>query len=286
MEIGTRMEANQVKASQTRKDEAEEPESGLEAQRRQQLMKATMECVAEMGVEKTTVWMVAERAGVSTGMVLYYYRNKKELINSSVSWASKEFARRLNLVTEGSYGPERLKESMKIFLHDPSGAIPANFLIQYRMAALNDPEIREKSLKQYEHSRSSLARSVRAAQEYAQIRPDVPDYSLADLVYTLANGLAAEMAAHPEIMTLARALEIAQLSLDVFSVKNGEHAEGRSSNAARASDEATPAPNNSTADSVEQLLLDDARLSERTARNLGSAFRNLYEIAARESSGG
>src|SRR5215217_273640 len=154
-------------------DKQSEPESALETQRRAQLMTAAMECVAEVGVEKTTVWMVAERAGVSTGMVLYYYRNKRELINSAITWAGKEFGERLNSVTEGSFGPERLSESMKIFLHDPSGAIPGNFLIQYRMAALNDDEIRQRSLGQYENSRLSLAKSVRAAQEHGQIRSDV-----------------------------------------------------------------------------------------------------------------
>jgi len=264
-----------------------EPESALESQRRSQLMMATMECVAEVGVEKTTVWMVAERAGVSTGMVLYYYRNKKDLINSAVSWASREFAERLNTVTEGSYGPERLKESMKIFLHDPSGAIPANFLIQYRMAALNDDEIRQRSLGQYEHSRLSLAKSVRAAQEHAQIRPDVSDYSLADLIYTLANGLAAEMAAHPEIMSLDRALEVAQLALDAFSIADGSSGAPRQTSPAGAERAQTSAGSaDSTADIVERWLTDDSKLSQRTARSLATAFRNLYEIAVRESAKG
>jgi AcrR family transcriptional regulator len=262
-----------------------EPESGLETQRRAQLMRATMECVAEVGVEKTTVWMVAERAGVSTGMVLYYYRNKKELINSAVSWASREFGERLNTVTEGSFGPERLKESMKIFLHDPSGAIPANFLIQYRMAALNDEEIRQRSLGQYENSRLSLAKSVRTSQEHAQIRPDVSDYALADLIYTLANGLAAEMAAHPEIMSLERALDVAQLALDAFSTEGGA-----ASAPAQASyaDNAPPrrGTSESTADVLERWLTDDSRLSQQTAQSLASAFRSLYEIAVRESARG
>jgi len=259
-----------------------EPESGLESQRRSQLMTATMQCVAEVGVEKTTVWMVAERAGVSTGMVLYYYRNKRELINSAVSWASREFADRLNTVTEGSFGPERLKESMKIFLHDPSGAIPANFLIQYRMAALNDDEIRQRSLGQYENSRLSLAKSVRTAQEHGQIRSDVSDYALADLIYTLANGLAAEMAAHSEIMSLERALEVAQLALDAFSSADGLPALTQESY----TDQAPPrrGTSESTADVVERWLTDDSKLSPQTAQSLASAFRSLYEIAARESS--
>jgi AcrR family transcriptional regulator len=261
---------------------ADEPETGLEAQRRQQLMKATMECVAEMGVEKTTVWMVAQRAGVSTGMVLYYYRNKKELISGAVAWAGREFGRRLNTVTEGSYGPERLQESMKIFLHDPSEAIPTNFLIQYRMAALNDPEIRQKSLKQYESSRQALAKSVRAAQEHSQIRADVSDYALADLIYTLANGLAAEVAAHPEIMSLERALEIARLGLAAFATGEGTIGEDRGPIAAMP---ALALDSSSTPDAVERLLTSDGRLTERTARNLASAFRSLYEIAARENDG-
>ena len=251
---------------------------GLEAQRRAQLMKATMECVAEAGVEKTTVWMVAERAGVSTGMVLYYYRNKRELINSAVAWASREFSARLNEMTEGSFGPERLHESMKIFLHDPSGAIPANFLIQYRMAALNDDEIRQRSLRAYENSRSSLAKSVRAAQEHGQIRPDVSDYALADLIYTLANGLAAEMAAHPEIMTLERALEVAQLALEAFSTEGAMPALTLPSKPQASAE--------STADAVERLLVDDGQLSQRTAQSLAAAFHSLYEIAVRESAAG
>jgi AcrR family transcriptional regulator len=257
-----------------------ELESALESQRRAQLMRATMECVAEVGVEKATVWMVAERAGVSTGMVLYYYRNKKELINSAVSWASREFSERLNNVTEGSYGPERLKESMKIFLHDPSGAIPANFLIQYRMAALNDDEIRQRSLRVYENSRVSLAKSVRTAQDHGQIRSDVSDYALADLIYTLANGLAAETAAHPEIMSRERALEVTQLALDAFA--NGDGTTPVSRPVFAEPPPQRPATE-STADVVERWLIDDSKLSQQTAQNLASAFRTLYEIAVRES---
>ena len=265
----------------SKSDKQTEPESALEAQRRAQLMTATMECVAEVGVEKTTVWMVAERAGVSTGMVLYYYRNKKELINSAVIWASREFAERLNNVTEGSYGPERLKESMKIFLHDPSGAIPGNFLIQYRMAALNDDDIRQRSLGQYENSRVSLAKSVRTAQEHGQIRSDVSDYALADLIYTLANGLAAEMAAHPEIMTLERALDVAQLALDAFATPDGTGP--APSQPAYAEPPARRASSESTADVVERWLADDSKLSQQTSQSLASAFRALYGIAVRES---
>ena len=255
----------------------------LENPKRQQLIKATMECVAELGVERTTVWMIAERAGVSTGMVLYYYRNKKELISSAVAFAGREFADRLNMLTEGSYGPERLKESIRLILRDPLGAIPANFLIQYRVASLNDDEIRKRSLKQYEQSRESLAKSVRTAQEHGQIRPEVPELGMADLIYTLANGLAAEVAAHPEVMSLERAIAIGQLALEAFSTDRGAATGERRGNDGPFRDGEAPDSGESTADRVHRLLLGDSKLSRPTAEGLAGAFRSLYEIAVRES---
>lgn len=263
-----------------------EEDTTLEAQRRSQLMKATMECVAEFGVEKTTMWMVAERAGVSTGMLLYYYHTKRELITSAVKLASKDFAQRLFSLTHGTWGTDRLQESVKVFLGE-SVLVPKNFLIQYRMAALNDPDIRQSSLEQYQNSRSALSRSVSAAQAQGEIRSDVDDVLVADLIYTLANGLAAEVAAHPEIMSPERASLVAQMALNAFS------SEAKAPGAAKGHNESTETPSasqppaigevaSSTIDAIEALLLGDAGLRRRTAEDLANAFRSLYEISLRE----
>jgi AcrR family transcriptional regulator len=259
--------------------EEREAEGSLEAQRRQQLMRATMECVAEVGVEKTTMWMVAKRAGVSTGMVLYYYPNKRELITSAVKLAALDFGQRLQALAHGTWGIGRLKESMEVFLSE-SRLVPQNFLIQYRMAALNDAEIRRSSLAQYQSSRLALSKSVSAGQSQNQIRDNVDDMLLADLFYALANGLAAEVAAHPEIMSPERAAEVAQLALAAFRLPRGEHGQAASSKRGAA---APVSPTNghaaSTADAVQALLLNDQRLDKRKAAGLASAFRSLYEMS-------
>jgi AcrR family transcriptional regulator len=262
-----------------------EIDTSLEAQRRQQLMRATMECVAEFGVEKTTMWMVAERAGVSTGMVLYYYHNKKELITSAVKLASRDFAERLFAVTHGAWGLARLSKSIEIILSD-SSAVPRNFLIQYRMAALNDPEVRRSSLDQVRVSREALSNSVRAAQEEGDLRADVDESLLADLVYALANGLAAEVAAHPEAMSPERASRIAQMALSAFTTGNASVNEPRDDGRPLHGRD-VPAfdadlPGESTADRIRALLLRDPNLSKRTAAELAGAFSNMYEISLRE----
>ncbi len=48
--------------------------------RRQALMDATLRCLAERGVEKTSIRNICEEAGVSVGLVNHYYSSKDALI--------------------------------------------------------------------------------------------------------------------------------------------------------------------------------------------------------------
>ena len=62
--------------------------TGSELERRRQIWKAVITCVSEDGIAGATIRKVAECAGVSTGMVTYYYPNKKELITATFAAAT------------------------------------------------------------------------------------------------------------------------------------------------------------------------------------------------------
>src|SRR4051794_38603485 len=79
-----------------------------ETLRRRQITRAAIECVAEGGIDGATVRRVAERAGVSTGMVSYYYATKKELIAAAIAAAAADFNELLDGLLEGDFGPRRL----------------------------------------------------------------------------------------------------------------------------------------------------------------------------------
>jgi TetR/AcrR family transcriptional regulator, transcriptional repressor of bet genes len=51
--------------------------------RRQQLIDATLECLAEFGHSGTTVRLVCARAGVSPGMVIHYFKGIDDLVATS-----------------------------------------------------------------------------------------------------------------------------------------------------------------------------------------------------------
>jgi AcrR family transcriptional regulator len=49
-------------------------------QRKRALMDATMRCLAERGIERTSIRSISEEAGVSVGLVNHYYASKEALI--------------------------------------------------------------------------------------------------------------------------------------------------------------------------------------------------------------
>ncbi len=63
------------------------------AEKKQQILEAAMRVIRTQGIEKTTVREIASQAGVTTGAVYHYYKNKEELfqdiINESIHFSQK-----------------------------------------------------------------------------------------------------------------------------------------------------------------------------------------------------
>ena len=61
--------------------------------KKQKILEAAMRVIRTQGVEKTTVREIAAQAGVTTGAVYHYYKNKEELfqdiINESIHFSQK-----------------------------------------------------------------------------------------------------------------------------------------------------------------------------------------------------
>lgn len=65
------------------------PRRGLrEAQRRSQILSATIELVAELGFESASASAIAERAGLSKGLIWHYFADKVDLMKQAVAHAT------------------------------------------------------------------------------------------------------------------------------------------------------------------------------------------------------
>jgi AcrR family transcriptional regulator len=66
-----------------------EPRQDRSRATRQRLLEATIDCLATLGWDGTTVAVVAERAGVSRGAAQHHFRTREELVTAAVEYGSE-----------------------------------------------------------------------------------------------------------------------------------------------------------------------------------------------------
>ena len=70
------------------------PKIGMQPVRRQQLIDATIDVVAEVGLKAATINLIAKKAGLSSGIISHYFGGKEALIEATVryllSWLKLE----------------------------------------------------------------------------------------------------------------------------------------------------------------------------------------------------
>ncbi|MBT8103402.1 MAG: TetR family transcriptional regulator C-terminal domain-containing protein [Gammaproteobacteria bacterium] len=74
-------------------------------QRRQQLIDATMKCIARKGMGSTTLADVAGEAGLSQGIVNLHFESKDNLLNETLRYLADEYKAQFNKTLEKS-GPD------------------------------------------------------------------------------------------------------------------------------------------------------------------------------------
>ncbi|MCV2863506.1 TetR family transcriptional regulator C-terminal domain-containing protein [Albidovulum sediminicola] len=77
-------------AARSKADPAQ-PRKLSRAARRQQLIEATIETIAERGYARTTLTDVANRAGLSHGLVNFHFETKEKLLTETLVFLSEEY---------------------------------------------------------------------------------------------------------------------------------------------------------------------------------------------------
>lgn len=78
--------------------------------RRRQLIEATVEAIAEVGFHATTILEIAGRAGVSAGLVAFYFRDKNGLLEATLRWLAVQLSTSLvQLLHEAETPRDRIR---------------------------------------------------------------------------------------------------------------------------------------------------------------------------------
>jgi TetR/AcrR family transcriptional repressor of bet genes len=191
----------------------------LEKERRQLILDAAAACVTEDGIEGATMKKVASRAGVSTGMIADYFKDKNQLMIETLSAAAADFRARL---TEEAGAEPGLKRLQKIFdLSFPgtpdSSRNPWPFWLEFASEARRNDDLRGQLLKRISTIRGDLERCSAAAVEAGEIKPDIDARLAADLLLAVYHGLGTLMTVHDEAMSPERAHQVEEMALALLA---------------------------------------------------------------------
>jgi TetR/AcrR family transcriptional repressor of bet genes len=171
-------------------------------QRKRTLIEATLELVAEKGVQGATVRGIADRAQVTQGLIRHYFSSKEDLITAA-------FEHHMTQMTDLTFAPVAdvkgsARDQLRVFVQsslmppvvDPrSIALWAGFLNKVQ----HDAQMKETHARTYVQFRDRLENLIRAALEEAGLEAEPARlYQLATACNALIDGLWMEGGALPE----------------------------------------------------------------------------------------
>lgn len=183
-----------------------------EEPRRGQMLAAALEVIAERGFPETRISDVAERAGVSSALVIYYFKTKDNLLaeamrHSEDAWYA-EMARRMARIPSAA---GRLEEVVAMTCLPGSDApLEESWALWLDLwaQALRDPAVGAVRQEFDEHFRGTIREIIRSGIEAGEfVEVDADDFAVG--YSALLDGLAIQIALEDPVVGPRRAFDLA-----------------------------------------------------------------------------
>ena len=155
------------------------PKVGMEPLRRRQLIEATIQVVAEVGLHSTTISLISQCAGLSSGIISHYFGNKQGLIEASVRHLLGE----LKVNCTNASAKDRLYHIISVnFASGLRAKNTTKTWLSFWAQSLHDPEL----ARLQEVNRRRLLSNLRYS--FSQVLPREQAVDSAELLAALIDG--------------------------------------------------------------------------------------------------
>jgi AcrR family transcriptional regulator len=201
--------------------------NSTDSSRRAAILAATVDEVVKFGFDGTSIQRIAQAAGVSTGLVMYHFKSKEELMAAAWVAALKHFSERITGASEGQPGLRRMENSFRILFVDRDAETSSwDLWLELWAKAARSPRLRELHAQQLMKVRQHYTEVLEAGS--VDLKPGLDPELVGDLLHTLVYGLAVKVTLDGELIPPERALQIGQLAIELLRAdraKNGQAAE-------------------------------------------------------------
>jgi AcrR family transcriptional regulator len=184
---------------------------GTADQRREQLLRAALEVIQERGFPDTRIADVAERAGTSPALVIYYFKTKDQLLTEAIRYSEDNwYAAGTRRVAAIPTAAGRIEELVAISCLPEADAEPSTSWVLWLdlwAQSARHPEVasvRQKSDERWRETICSLVVAGQAAGEFGQVDP----VDFADSLAAMMDGLAVQIALDDLSVDAGRAFEL------------------------------------------------------------------------------
>lgn len=184
-----------ISRSPRRRGEPELPHvpSGLPAQdpRKERLLQAAFDVIAERGFEGLRTREVARRAGVTVAMVHYYYRTKGTLIRELVRFIGEQFRsiHAPSVYMGNGSAPDLLRQEFAdAKYYRKKYPRLATVYQEFRLHAQRDPSLRPELVYLEENRREDIRRIMKQGMSERSFRTDLDVELATDMIVSLLRG--------------------------------------------------------------------------------------------------
>jgi AcrR family transcriptional regulator len=166
--------------------------------RHQEILDAAARVITERGLAETRISDIAEQAGVSPGLILYYFESKDRLLAEALTFANDQFYLRTS--REIRRMPSAIDQLRRLVDLSVPGYLPEYgrldewaLWIEVWVRALRDEAMAKDREMLDERWRSQVAEIVRTGKESGEFTSDVEVDELALRLACLIDGLAIQV---------------------------------------------------------------------------------------------
>lgn len=180
-----------------------------EAERSAQVLRAARACMVSMGYERVTMRDIAETAGVSTGTVVHYFRDKESVLEAALLGKIQDTGIAFRAALAGAQSAhERLERLVEASLPTSSEVRDEwRLWLTFWGEATRNERLRTVSERQHQRWTRFLSKILRegmAAGEFAPVDPETTATQIAALI----DGLAVQATLGNPALSAARMREL------------------------------------------------------------------------------
>ena len=175
------------------------PERKLDSEKAQRIVAAMRNSVAVRGAAGSTFDHVAQEAGVSRGLLHYYFGSKERLLVEVVRHDSDVRMRRLEEVLADAHSVDAIVQSLVTQLKDFVDEDPAAHALIYELFSVSrrNDEVREELAELYRRVRGQVAEVLLAKEREGVVKLRGNAESVASLLFALGDGLELQLVSDP-----------------------------------------------------------------------------------------